>query len=218
MPIYSFQCNACQQADDRFIRLADYDREVPRQKCSSCGGKMRKLVTVPVLAGLDSGPTGFMRGRVENDGIPDKFSRERIRRNAAKAGTSIEGKTWVPGLCRQGHSFDPFALCSSRDEVIKKARQLGVGVRGPGINVEPTISDAEHAAHEEQDYTPSEQAMKASIVQEIQQNHGGKVTRKKYREIVESLGEKHGQKKQTAKVPDSLFPAEIARRRVEVMP
>ena len=204
--IYEYQCDACGQQDDRYIRLVDYERERGRQKCA-CGATMRRLVGVPKLVGLDSGPDGFMRGRVENDGIADDFARRRLKRAAARAGTSIEGKMFVPGLCRPGKQFDPFALCSSRDEVIKKARQLGVGVKGPGMDVAPRVSEAELAAREEEQYLPSEKALKATIVEEITKNHGGQVTRKKYREIVTELQHRHGQKKRpTAKPRASIFP------------
>ena len=86
------------------------------------------------LAGLDSGADGFMRNRVETDGCPDQFTRSRVKRNN---GGSIGGGFFVPGLCRPGVPFDSFAVCHSRDEVIKKAQKLGVAVRGPGINVDP---------------------------------------------------------------------------------
>lgn len=202
MPVYTFQCNDCQRSDDRFLRLADHASQKTRQKCE-CGGKMRQIVTVPTLAGLDSGPAGFMRGRVENDGCADSFTRERVRKNN---GGSLGGGTFVPGLCRPGKQFDNFAVCHSRQEVIDKAKKLGVAVRGPGINVDPRISEAEIKAQEEP-YAPSERAMTATIRDEALKRYGGKVPRKKYRELVEELKERHSPAKRpvTRKI-DSIYP------------
>ena len=160
-------------------------------------------VDIPVLAGLDSGSTGFMRGRSGNDGCADSFTRRRVQKNL---GGGLGGGMFVPGLCRPGKQFDGQAVCYSRQDIIDKAKKLGVAVRGPGINVEPR-QDEEAIKAQEGDYTPSEQTMRHSIAQEVQQNHGGTVTRKKYREIVESLSEKHGQKKRPASNIKSIYPA-----------
>src|SRR5208283_4165751 len=153
MPIYDYECPKCHVSTERYVRLVDFDREANNQRCDDCGTVMRKLATVPVLAGLDSGPEGFMRGRVENDGCCDSFVRKRVERNL---GRKLGNGFFVPGLCPPKEQFSAKAVCYSRQEVIDKARKLGVGVRGPGINVEPRISDAELAAREnEGDYTPS---------------------------------------------------------------
>jgi hypothetical protein len=199
--IYEFICTneKCRKREERYVRLANYDQEVHKQKCD-CGNRMEK-VFVPfagTLTGLDSGPQGFMRGRESNDGCCDDFTRRRVERNL---GHKLNGAMFVPGLCRQGVQFDPMAVCSSRQEVIDKARALGVAVRGPGINVEPR----EKPPEDEGDYTPSPEALKATIIREVQQNHGGKVTRKKLREITSELQERHGQKKQAAPKIDSIY-------------
>jgi putative FmdB family regulatory protein len=189
MPLYTFQCSDCQQADDRFLKLSDYERTRDKQKCENCGAKMRRVVNVPTLAGLDSGPDGFLRGRQENDGVCDDFARQRIERNY---GGKLGGGFFVPGLCRPGQQFDPYAVCHSRDEVIAKARALGVGVRGPGINVEPRMSEAEIKQREEgDDGVPSEKAIKATLNEEIVKNHGGRVTKKKAKELSDMLRDRH---------------------------
>jgi hypothetical protein len=165
---------------------------------------MKKLVTVPILAGLDSGADGFMRGRTENDGCVDDFARRRVEQNL---GHSMGGGFFVPGLCPADKPFAAEAVCYSRQEVIDKARKLGVGVRGPGINVEPQRSDAEIKAREEaDDGVPSIQAMKHTISEEIRQNHGGKVTRKEYRKIAERLQARHSRTKYpTTKKIESIY-------------
>ena len=205
MPVYSYHCPKCNTTTDRYVRLRDFDREAHNQRCE-CGTHMKKLVTVPVLQGLDSGPEGFMRGRVENDGCPDEFTRQRVRRNN---GGSLSG-TFVPGLCRPGVPFDPQAICHSRDEVVKKARKLGVAVRGPGINVEPR-----EQAPIEDDGVPSERAMALTIRNEIQEKHGGRVSGKKYKEIVEALKDRHSRKRPPkTKAPDSIYQGEMASRTI----
>ena len=202
--IYEMKCETCGKHADVYIRLAAYSKEINRQTCE-CGGHMIQVITPPTLKGMDSGPAGFMRGRIENDGCVDEFTRRRVERNL---GHKLNGGVFVPGLCPQGEGFSAKAVCHSRNEVIQKARKLGVAVRGPGINVEPRISDAAYKEREEQDskdYVPSEQAMRTSIAQEIREKHGGKVTRKQYRKIVEELGEKHGQKRQPPPKIDSIY-------------
>ena len=186
MPLYTFRCNTCHASDDRFLSLAEWEGTHDKQQCA-CGALMRQVIGVPVLAGLDSGPTGFMRGRNDgNDGCCDNFTRRRVERNL---GHKLGGGMFVGGLCRPGVPFDPQAVCHSREEVIQKARKLGVAVRGPGINVdprepEPVVDDG----------VPSEQAIQNTLREEVQQNYGGKVTRKQYRQLVEKLQDKHARR------------------------
>ena len=187
--IYELKCESCGKHDERYIRLVSYDKEIHKQKCEACGGHMVQVIRAPILKGLDSGPEGFLRGRVENDGCCDDFQRENLRRNAAAAGIGVEGKFYVAGLARPGMQEDPLALCSSRQEVLDKARALGVGVRGPGMDIEPRQSPPV-----EDDGIPSVDALKPTIIREVQERFNGSVTRKQYKKILEELQDKHRRK------------------------
>jgi len=185
MPLYSYRCPACNTTDDRYVRLVDFEKQAYKQKCQ-CGQRMTKLVTVPVLAGLDSGPEGFLRGRVENDGCGnDNAMRARLRRNAKRAGVPIEGGTFVPGLCRRNVPEDPQAVVHSRSELIKKARAMNREIHGPGIDVETAIPE-EFLAKAERPYRASVNTVIDGVVDSVRNEHGGQVTRKKFNDMLES--------------------------------
>ena len=203
MPIYTFQCNACQQADDRFLKLAAV-RTRARAAEMPVRREMRRVVNVPTCwPASTAGPTASCATRIEQRRLRGRVLPPPRRE---KLGGKLGGGMFVPGLCRQGKAFDPYAVCHSRQEVIDKARKLGVGVRGPGINVEPRLSEKDIREREEEDGVPSAEAVKHSVATEIMQNHGGKVTRKKYREIVEATRDK-GRRRTPKASPtiDSIF-------------
>jgi hypothetical protein len=182
MPLYSYACQ-CGKKDDRYVRLCDFEKLAHNQFCE-CGKKMRKLVTVPVLAGLDSGPEGFLRGRIENDGCSDNGMRARLRRNAKRAGIPIEGGTFVPGLCRRNVPEDPQAVVHSRSELIRKARAMNREIHGPGIDVETSIPD-EFLAKAERPYRASVDCVLPNVIDKVREEHGGTVTKRKFREMIE---------------------------------
>ena len=143
---------------------------------------MRKVFSPVTLRGLDKG--GFLVGRVENDGCTDHAMRARLRKNCEKAGTSLGGGVFVPGLCRKGVPEDPYAVVHSRSEVIKKARELGREVHGPDMDVETPIFE-EHLAKAESPYRANEQIGIDRAIEKVKRDHGGSVSRKKFRDIVQ---------------------------------
>jgi hypothetical protein len=184
--IYDFQCPKCNKRDERYVRLANYDREIANQHCD-CGARMKKVFAFNgTLAGLDKG--GFLTGRVENDGCADAGMRARLRRNAKRMGENISGGFFVPGLCRHGVAEDPYAVCRSKSEVIEKARKLGRCLQGPGMDLETPIRE-EHLAKAERPYRASVDTVLPNVIDKIRGEHGGSVTKRKFHDMVESAVE-----------------------------
>lgn len=182
MAIHEFSCVKCGKHDDRYIRLADYDKEIGKQKCD-CGAHMNKVFTPVRLAGLDKGQ--FLAGRVENDGCSDNAMRARLKRNRRKAGVPETGGFFVGGLCRKGISEDPYAVCYSKAEVLEKARKLGRCVEGPGMDMESPISE-EHLAKAEAPYRANPKQLIPDIIDKVNREYGGKIERKKFNQLLEA--------------------------------
>jgi putative FmdB family regulatory protein len=51
MPLYEYQCEACEQRFERIQKFSD----PPVQTCPSCGGKVRKLLSSPAIQFKGSG-------------------------------------------------------------------------------------------------------------------------------------------------------------------
>jgi predicted nucleic acid-binding Zn ribbon protein len=130
MPTYTFLCNDCHAADDRFMSVAEMEANRNTQRCQRCEGTMCKLISVPAIVGTD---TRFFRGH--DDGLKnDQFTRNILRKRAAQLDMSISGKKYFPQLCRKGKTMDPFACCGDIAEVKQKLAILGRGAEG-SINV-----------------------------------------------------------------------------------
>ena len=41
---YNFFCKSCGPEEEKEIAIKDYDKEKEKQVCSSCGGKMQRLL------------------------------------------------------------------------------------------------------------------------------------------------------------------------------
>ena len=54
MPMYSYKCGSCGKAEDRVVRLADYQQQ---QDCTSCGSALTKLLAAPLVRGDYAGYT-----------------------------------------------------------------------------------------------------------------------------------------------------------------
>ena len=197
--IYELKCESCGKHDERYIRLVSYDKEIHKQKCEACDGHMIQVIRPAQLAGLDSGPCGFMSARTEQDGCADSFIRSEVEANL---GHKIGGGMFVPGLARPNHQFDPYAVVYSRAEAIQKAREQGVSFRDSRTSVEPR-----QAEPVEDDGVPSVDALKPTIIREVQEKHGGKVTGRQYKKIVAELQDKHSRKppKSAKTITDTEF-------------
>ena len=42
--LYRFQCTECKCEEEKEIAIKDYDEEKEKQVCSSCGGKMQRVI------------------------------------------------------------------------------------------------------------------------------------------------------------------------------
>jgi len=51
MPLYEYQCGACEQRFERIQKFSD----PPVETCPSCGGKVRKLLSSPAIQFKGSG-------------------------------------------------------------------------------------------------------------------------------------------------------------------
>ena len=89
--IYEMKCEACGQIDERYIRLAVYEKEIGRQKREACDGRMVQVITPARLQGLTAGPGVQAQN---NDGCCDDFTRTAVERNL---GHKLGGAMFVPG-------------------------------------------------------------------------------------------------------------------------
>jgi len=183
MHLYTYYCPRCDVFLERFATI----ETMHLQECDVCGAHLEKRISVPARLNTD---TDFMAGAgVASDGLPDQQSRKIAYAKAKKAGVNISGKRWHPGLCRRGVTFDPEAWYGDRAEVIQKADRLGRCVEGSINHVSP-IRD-EHLAKAEAPYRPSASAVQPEVNREIQQEHGGRATREKRRELTEKYRDRY---------------------------
>jgi putative FmdB family regulatory protein len=52
MPVYSFKCTKCKENQNIRLKYIDYDSSV---YCSSCGGRLQRLIESPVVHYKGSG-------------------------------------------------------------------------------------------------------------------------------------------------------------------
>lgn len=186
MPVYEFDCLTCNRRTERFIRLAELDALRDAQRCEVCESPLKKVFSLATLRT----DTQFLAGSHNDDGFGrDDWSRRQARAKAALAGVNIAGKKFHPGLCRPGELFDPYAWYDSKAEVVRKAEAQGKCVHG-AIEHESPIRDADLKANEEP-YRVSPDCVQTEVDQEIKQVHGGTVTPKQRREIVEKFVDIH---------------------------
>jgi hypothetical protein len=182
MPLYSLYCPRCEIELERFCSV----ETMYTQECEECGAVLEKRFSVPTLRT----DTQFMAGAgVACDGLHDPMSRRMAYAKAKAAGVNIAGKKFHPGLCRRGVPFDPQAWYGDRSEVVRKADAMGRCVEGD-INHTSAVRDEDYA-RVEAPYRCSAQAVRDEVNAEIRQAHGGKVSRKKRREITERLRDTH---------------------------
>ena len=184
MPNYSYHCDKCESDDERFVELDDFDRLAYKQRCKACESIMRKVITAPVLK-LDS---NIMSGMDDGFG-PDDFSRKIAKEQAEAAGVVTSGAKFHPGLCREGHFLDPQAWYHSPEEVKKKAAALGRNVSGSITHT--SVPKDEKYIEADKPYRVAPDMVMADACRIVNQEHGGRVSRKKAVEIVETLRDTH---------------------------
>jgi hypothetical protein len=110
---------------------------------------------------------------------------KQAKKNAEAEGVNISGKEYFPSLAEK--PLDPKAWCGTTGEVEARARALGKGVRGGGINVDvapPTIDDKKpyrvandivekHVAGVEAEHGPLPKKERADLVEKTTKRLSG---------------------------------------------
>jgi putative FmdB family regulatory protein len=95
MPLYEYQCTACEQRFERIQKFSD----PPVDTCPSCGGKVRKLLSSPAIQFKGSGwyITDYARAGSKDDkkggDKPAAGGSEAKSETPAKADTSSTAST-----------------------------------------------------------------------------------------------------------------------------
>ena len=184
--------------EEIYLSFAEFDVAADDQTCKSCGEPTQRQISMdftfigrqkpggllrPRVRGFESGPTGFLKNGSENDGCSDPMQRMRLRANAQAAGVNIAGGVFVPGLCRRGVQEDPEAVVHSLGEAVQKTEQLGRCMEG-AVEYRSSVRDSD-LAKIEAPYRCNADMVKQEVQQEVKEVHGGRVTRRKLRDITE---------------------------------
>lgn len=188
---HDYKCQSCSHQWEEFE-----DRDAPStQVCPVCSGKASRMFGCPHIQGTD---TILMSGSDDGFGN-DNASRQMAIAKARTAGVSVAGMKYCPGLCRKGVRFDPEAWYKDAADVKRKAQSLGRCVEG-SITVESPIRDSDLAT-QEKPYRVARHVVKEDVDREIDQQHGGKVSKEKREELYVKYQDKHsGSKAKPGKV------------------
>lgn len=127
MPIYPHWCKKCDVVFDVHCPMS----ETPDNTCVECNKPAERLFTVPNAITPKSRFNGVKLGGAAFDN-DDPETQKRYTEAAKKAGVSIQGKSYQPGLAR--FPGDPRAFVEPDMDTIKKTiRERGLGCKDLGI-------------------------------------------------------------------------------------
>jgi putative FmdB family regulatory protein len=105
MPLYEYQCDACGERFERIQKFSD----PPVEKCPTCGGKVRKLLSSPAIqfkgsgwyitdyakkgGGVDSGKSGSADKADKTDKAEEKGESKTSADKPAEKSSSDTSKT-----------------------------------------------------------------------------------------------------------------------------
>ena len=89
MPLYEYQCAACEQRFERIQKFSD----PPVETCPSCGGKVRKLLSSPAIQFKGSGWYITDYARQEKKGGGDKGGGDKAAPGGGEAKADTAAKS-----------------------------------------------------------------------------------------------------------------------------
>ena len=100
MPLYEYECEACAQRFERIQKFSD----PPVDKCPSCGGQVRKLLSSPAIQFKGSGwyitdyakKGGGAKESTESKGTKDSADSSKADTAAAKDTPASDSKASAP--------------------------------------------------------------------------------------------------------------------------